>query len=54
MLVLLSVVQDTHKLRRKVSSRVALSKRLASVGWGASFNKDLRTSCLALEFAPAE
>jgi len=32
---------------------VALIKQLASVGWGASF-KALRTSCLALAFAPAE
>ena len=32
---------------------MALIKRLASLGWGASF-KALRTSCLALAFAPAE
>jgi len=42
-----------HTLKRKVSSRVALIKRLAGVDWGASF-KALRTSCLALAFAPAE
>jgi len=53
MLGSLSVVQDTHTLKKKVSSRVALTKRLAGVGWGASF-KALRTSCLALAFAPAE
>jgi len=32
---------------------VALNKRLVGVGWGDSF-KALRTSCLALAFAPAE
>jgi len=53
MLGSLSVVQDTHTLKKKVSSRVALTKRLAGVNWGASF-KALRTSCLALAFAPAE
>ena len=43
----------THTLKKKVSSRVALIKRLADVGWRASF-KALRTSRLALAFAPAE
>jgi len=49
----LSFRTHLHTLKKKVSSRVALIKRLAGVGWGASF-KDLRTSCLALAFAPAE
>jgi len=54
MLGSLSVVHARlHILKKKVSSRVAFIKRLAGVGWGASF-KALRTSCLALAFAPAE
>ena len=48
----LSFRTHLHMLKKKVSWRVAL-KRLASVGWGASF-KALRTSCLAFAFAPAE
>jgi len=42
-----------HTLKKIASSRVALIKRLAGVGWGASF-KALRTSILALAFAPSE
>jgi len=49
----LSFRTHLHTLKKKVSSRVALIKRLAGVGWEASF-KALRTSCLALAFAPAE
>ena len=49
----LSFSTHLHTLKKKVSSRVALIKRLAGVGWGASF-KALTTSCLALAFAPAE
>ena len=49
----LSFRTHLHTLKKKVLSRVALTKRLAGVGWGASF-KALRTSCLALAFAPAE
>jgi len=48
----LSFRTHLHTLKKNVSSRVALIKRLAGVGWGASF-KALRTSCLALAFAPA-
>jgi len=39
--------------RTLTQTRVALTKQLASVGWGVSF-KALRTSCLALAFAPAK
>ena len=49
----LSFRTHLYKLKNKVSPRVALIKRLASVWWGASFQA-LRTSCLALPFAPAE
>ena len=49
----LSFRTHLNTLNKKVSSRVALIKRLAGVGWGASF-KALRTSCLALAFVPAE
>ena len=49
----LSFRTHLHTLKKNVSSRVALIKQLAGVGWGASF-KALRTSCLALAFAPAE
>jgi len=42
-----------NTLKKRALSRVALIKRLAGVGWGASF-KALRISCLALAFAPAE
>ena len=49
----LSFRTHLHTLKKKVSSQVALIKRLAGVGWGASF-KAIRTSCLALAFAPAE
>jgi len=49
----LSLMTHLHTLKKKVSSRVALIKRLAGVACGASF-KALRTSCLALTSAPAE
>jgi len=49
----LSFRTHLHTLNKKVSSRVALIKQLAGVGWGASF-KAQRTSCLALAFSPAE
>jgi len=41
------------KLKNKVSSRVALIKRLAGLTWGWSFNV-VRTSASALVYAPAE
>jgi len=41
------------KLKNKVSSRVALIKRLAGLTWGCSFNV-VRTSTSALVYAPAE
>ena len=42
-----------HKLKQKVSSRVALVKKLSGTNWGTSFDA-LRTSTTALVFAPAE
>ena len=41
------------KLKNKISSRVALIKRLADLTWGCSFNV-LRTSTSALLYAPAK
>ena len=42
-----------HKLKQKVSSRVALVRTLSGTNWGTSFDT-LRTSTTALVFAPAE
>ena len=41
-----------HKLKQKVSSRVALVRKLSRTNWGTSFDT-LRTSTTALVFAPA-
>jgi len=41
------------KLKNKVSSRIALIKRLAGLTWGCSFSV-LKTSTSALVYAPAE
>ena len=42
-----------HKLKQKVSSRVALVRKLSGTNWGTSFDT-IRTSTTALVFAPAE
>ena len=42
-----------HKLKQKVSSQVALMRKLSETNWGTSFDT-LRTSTTALVFAPAE
>ena len=42
-----------HKLKQKVSSRVALVRKLSGTNWGTSFDT-LRTSTTALVFAPAD
>ena len=42
-----------HKLKQKVSSGVALVRKLSGTNWGTSFDI-LRTSTTALVFAPAE
>ena len=41
-----------HKLKQKVSSRVALVRKLSGTNWGTLFDT-LRTSTTALVFAPA-
>ena len=45
--------QHIEKLRNKMTSRVALVKRLAGLNWGACFDV-LRVSTLSLVVAPAE
>ena len=40
-------------LRKKLSTRVSLLRRLASLGWGAGA-KTLRTAALSLIYSPAE
>ena len=45
--------QQIEKLKNKMTSRVALVKRLAGLNWGACFNV-LRVSTLSLVAAPAE
>ena len=42
-----------HKLKQKVSYRVAMVRKLLGTNWGTSF-ETLRTSTTALVFAPAE
>ena len=42
-----------HKLKQKVSSQVALVRKLSETNWGISFHT-LRASTTALVFAPAE
>ena len=45
--------QNIEKLKNKMTSRVALVKRLAGLNWGACFDV-LRVSTLSLVVAPAE